>query len=129
MNSDKKTCLKLLNITIIILTVGTGVFISLVTPYPSAGKITLLITSIISVVILAFCYKKYKTKDKPNKIMLSAEIICTVLLFLLYIFGYERFTPPNAFNLVFVIFSLVLFFPVITDIALIKQKLNKNNSK
>lgn len=123
--TNKKTYLKMLNYIFFIICIGISMFIKYAYEMPSVSRIFYFVLTVICCILLIYSYKKYKLKILSNQILLFVEIISTVSVFLLYSFGYEKFTPPDTINFVFILFSLIFFLPIVIDRAL--NEINMHN--
>lgn len=77
-----------------------------------------------AVVVISLSVKrllKRSRTDRKSRLLLIFEIIGSVLLGMAYGFVYDKITPENVVNLVFVLASLVFLIPFIAEIATARE--------
>ena len=86
--------------------------------------VSLVLIFVLAVLVISLSARrllKRSRTDRKSRLLLIFEIMGSVLLCTVYGFVYDKITPENVVNLVFVLASLVFLIPFIAEIATARE--------
>lgn len=86
--------------------------------------VSLVLIFVLAVLVISLSARrllKRSRTDRKSRLLLIFEIMGSVLLSGSYGFVYDKITPENVVNLVFVLASLVFLIPFIAEIATARE--------